>query len=86
MVDGDDAFVRLLDRVHRKGRTPLLDKIDPYGHQRLTSADMPPFLAELDTLSTQADADDEHRVISELRGLAQACAADPALWLEFVGD
>jgi hypothetical protein len=86
MIDGDDVFVRLLGRVYGQGRTPLLDKIDPYGDLRMNSANMPQFLAELTVLETRAGAADEHQVIADLRRLAHACAQDAALRLLFVGD
>jgi hypothetical protein len=86
MIDGDDVFVKLLARVYGKRRTPLLDKIDPYGDLQMNSANMPQFLAELAVLETCAGAADEHRVIGDLRRIAHACAQDAALRLLFAGD
>jgi hypothetical protein len=48
--DRDDLFVGLLNNVYNTGRTPTLDRIDPYGTVVLSGADVTRLLAELPIL------------------------------------
>ncbi|MEU4334780.1 hypothetical protein AB0F59_09155 [Micromonospora lupini] len=79
-------FTSVLERVQRHGRTPMLDRIDPYGLLELTSVEMPQFLSELDVLVEQAESAGEEKVLAAVRRLAETCRDDKALCLRFVGD
>ncbi|MER7470796.1 hypothetical protein [Micromonospora sp. NPDC000018] len=65
-VIGDVHFhlASVLERVQHRGRTPMLDRIDPYGLLELTSVEMPQFLSELDVLVEEADGTGEEQILS----------------------
>ncbi|MEU5721863.1 hypothetical protein [Micromonospora sp. NPDC047738] len=87
-VVGDPGFqfAALLQHVQHAGRTPMLDRIDPYGSLELTPAEMAQFLGELDVLAAIVTDLGERQVLDAVRGLAEQCFADPKLRLRFVGD
>ena len=87
IVDGDDLFVGLLNRVYNQGRTPTFDKIDPYGDLVLTGDAMTQLLAELPALVVAAASAAERNFLAALERLVRRCAADPSdHYLHFVGD
>lgn len=47
LTDSGDVLVRLVDRVRGCGKTPMLERIDPYGDLILTPIEMPQLLEEL---------------------------------------
>ncbi|MCW3816336.1 hypothetical protein ONA91_17975 [Micromonospora sp. DR5-3] len=87
-VVGDPLFrfAALLERSQHAGRTPMLDRIDPYGSLELTPAEMNQFLGELDVLAALVEDIGERQVLDAVRGLAKRCLADPDLRLRFAGD
>ncbi|MEU7588914.1 hypothetical protein AB0A95_21805 [Micromonospora sp. NPDC049230] len=85
---GDVQFhlATVLERVQHQGRTPMLDRIDPYGLLELTSVEMPQFLGELAVLVESAEGPGEERILDAVRRLAERCRDGAALCLRFVGD
>ncbi|MFG3417967.1 hypothetical protein ACIBTZ_03530 [Micromonospora sp. NPDC049460] len=85
---GDVQFrlASALERVQHRGRTPMLDRIDPYGLLELTSVEMPQFLSELDFLAERAEGAGEEQILSEVRRVAETCRDSEALCLRFLGD
>ncbi|GAA2188098.1 hypothetical protein [Micromonospora lupini] len=79
-------FASVLERVQHHGRTPMLERIDPYGVLELSSVEMPQFLSELDVLVEQAESAGEEKVLAAVRRLAETCRDDEALCLRFIGD
>ncbi|PWU46268.1 hypothetical protein DLE60_16660 [Micromonospora globispora] len=79
-------FAAVLERSQHNGRTPMLDRIDPYGVLELTPAEMTQFIGELDVLVENVQNVGEHRVLDAIRGLAGRCLVDSDLRLRFVGD
>ncbi|GII22846.1 hypothetical protein Pme01_24430 [Planosporangium mesophilum] len=87
VVDWDDLFVGLLNKVCNRGRTPLFDRIDPYGDLVLSGAEMTQLLAELPTVAAAAGSEAEKDFLAGLERLARQCAANPSDHrLHFVGD
>src|SRR5690242_20916565 len=87
IIDWDDDFVRLLDRVCHRSHTPTLDRIDPYGDLVVSGAEAADLLDELPILRTAAAAGAEETFVSELDRLARRCAANPTdHHLHFIGD
>ncbi|MFU8876009.1 hypothetical protein [Micromonospora sp. SL4-19] len=87
IVDWDDLFVGLLNKVYNQGRTPTFDRIDPYGDLVLAGDAMTQLLAELPALVVAAATQAEKSFLASLEGLALRCAADPSdHYLHFVGD
>jgi hypothetical protein len=85
--DRDDLFVGLLNNVYNTGRTPTLDRIDPYGTVVLSGADVTRLLAELPILAAVAGGAAEKDFLASLERLARRCAANHADHrLHFVGD
>jgi hypothetical protein len=85
--DGDDLFVGLLNKVYNTGRTPTLDRIDPYGNVVLSGADVTRLLAELPALVAVAGSNAEKDLLGGFERLTRRCAANPSDHrLHFVGD
>ncbi|MEU7750896.1 hypothetical protein [Micromonospora sp. NPDC049171] len=83
--DVDFHLAAVLERVQRQGRTPMLDRIDPYGLLELTSVEMPQFLSELGVL-VESEGAGEEKILDAVRRLAERCRDSATLCLRFVGD
>ncbi|WP_319461061.1 hypothetical protein [Micromonospora sp. RTP1Z1] len=79
-------FAAVLERSQHGGRTPMVDRIDPYGLLELTPAEMTQFLGELDVLVANVQNVGERQVLDVIRGFAERCRVDSDLRLRFVGD
>ncbi|MDX6262804.1 MAG: hypothetical protein QOH84_4492 [Kribbellaceae bacterium] len=79
--DSDDLFARLCER----STLPMLSRVDPYADLELTAAEMPQFLAELDTELGQASPA-ERELLVAVRALAARCAAGTGLEIHLQGD
>jgi hypothetical protein len=87
VVDADDMFAGLLDKVYNSGRTPTLDRIDPYANVILSGPDVEKFVAEISTLKAYATSDEEKRQLAAIEALARRCTREtPQHHLHFVGD
>jgi hypothetical protein len=87
VIDEDDIFAGLLNKAFRSGRTPTLDRIDPYANVILSGTDVEKFVNELAVLSSHADSDAEKRQLQAIDGLARKCLqALSDHRLHFVGD
>jgi hypothetical protein len=86
LVDPGGRFDALLHRVQHRGRTPMLDRIDPIKDLELTSSEMSQLLEELVVAEAEVNSPAERSVVLELRVLAEECGNDPRLTLNFVGD
>ncbi|NJC69866.1 hypothetical protein HC031_09060 [Planosporangium thailandense] len=86
VADARGRFTEALERVQHGGKTPMLDRIDPYGLLELSPVEMPQFLGELSELVARAEGTAEHEVLAAVRRLAEACRDDSDLRLRLVGD
>jgi hypothetical protein len=81
--DAAGDFDRLIERPDPD--CPVLGSIDPYGETRLVSAEMGPFIQEIDRLLVQARPGAEQHGLARLRMLALRCSQHDAE-LVFIGD
>lgn len=87
VVDADDIFSGLLDKCHKSGLNPILDKIDPYANTTVQGSDMKKFIQELSILARYAESDAEKRQLACITALAEKCSAHgESHQLHFVGD
>ncbi|WP_433529229.1 hypothetical protein ACQPYA_23340 [Micromonospora sp. CA-263727] len=87
MVDADDLFAGLLNKCYKSGRTPTLDKIDPYANIIIKGPDVQKLIAELPILEGCAQTDPEKHQVVIIGALARRCLAHIAdHHLYFIGD
>jgi hypothetical protein len=79
--DTEGELVRLATASGR----PLLAKIDPHGDLVLTSSEVDQLVAELRSLDGTASGA-AARIVDEVVGLAERCAADATTELHLIGD
>jgi hypothetical protein len=82
----DPSLERALARAQDRGRTPMLDRIDPLKDLELGPADMPQLLQELAIVSPMLADGTERHAVDELAALAARCRDDRSLVLAFIGD
>lgn len=81
-LDGRLTGFRIPAEVSGNERFPLLRWVDPWGDTVFNRAQCRALVLELDVLAAQTG--DE--VIREIRELAERVAAEPHLYLVFIGD
>lgn len=86
LASSDGVLNELLERISGSGRTPMLDRIDPFRDLNLTHDEMPQLLTELAILATTARTPAERGAVQDLIALAERCRDDRALRLHFWGD
>jgi len=86
VADVRDRFANALERVQHSGKTPMLDRISPYGLLELSPVEMPQFLGELDELVAREEGAAERDILAAVRRLAETCRDDRNLRLRLVGD
>ncbi|MFF1817269.1 hypothetical protein ACFVWG_08225 [Kribbella sp. NPDC058245] len=82
VVDADDVFAGIC--AH--SGLPMLGRVDPYGDLVLTAAEMPQLLGELETELGRAAGATERALLTEVRRLAEQCAAEAGTELHLEGD
>ncbi|MEU6840534.1 hypothetical protein ABZ930_01505 [Streptomyces sp. NPDC046716] len=65
---------------------PMLNRVDPYRSQILTSVEMPQFLSEIDVTRDLVKEQRERDVLEKVRELAERCAEATTLELHLEGD
>ncbi|TCB87374.1 hypothetical protein E0H26_29005 [Micromonospora zingiberis] len=87
VVDADDIFSGLLNKCYQSGRTPTLDKIDPYANTIIRGSDVNAFIQELPILEKYARTAPEKRQIARIETMSRKCLAKiEDHHLHFVGD
>jgi hypothetical protein len=69
ILDHDEVFVELLNRVYDKGGTPTLDRIDPHDSVIFSTIEVSRVLAELPAIAAVAGNDDERRALERVERL-----------------
>ncbi|MFI5665134.1 hypothetical protein [Streptomyces sp. NPDC051684] len=64
----------------------MLNRVDPYRTQILTSAEMPQFLSEIDATGDLVEEQPERDILGKIRELAERCAEAASLELHLQGD
>ncbi|GAA2967023.1 hypothetical protein [Streptomyces enissocaesilis] len=80
--DGADLFSGLCVN----SGLPMLNRVDPYRTQILTSADMPQFISEVDATCGLVKGQQERDMLEKIRELAERCAEAASLELHLQGD
>ncbi|WP_432067501.1 hypothetical protein [Streptomyces sp. C10-9-1] len=80
--DGVDLFSGLC----ANSTLPMLNRVDPYRTQILTSVDMPQFIAEVNATCDQVKEQRERDILEKIRKLAERCAVAASLELHLQGD
>lgn len=80
--DGADLFSGLCVN----SSLPMLNRLDPYRTQILTSADMPQFISEVEATRALVKGQQEGDILEEIRELAERCAEAASLELHLQGD
>ncbi|GAA5035720.1 hypothetical protein [Streptomyces siamensis] len=80
--DGADLFSGLCVN----SRLPMLNRVDPYRTQILTSVDMPQFISEVDATRDLVKGQRERDILQKIRELAERCAEAASLELHLEGD
>lgn len=80
--DGADLFAGLCVN----SSLPMLNRMDPYRTQILTSADMPQFISEVEATRALVKGQQEGDVLEKIRELAERCAEAASLELHLQGD
>jgi hypothetical protein len=87
ITDDEGHLVDLLLQVRGGGRTPILDRIDPYGDLVVSGADISRLIAELPALVAAARSEGEKGLLTAFERVARQCAAPSAEYrLHFSGD
>ncbi|WFF09087.1 hypothetical protein O7622_11255 [Micromonospora sp. WMMD1076] len=86
VADPQDVLLDLLKRVRGRGRTPLLDRVDPLGELTVGAERMPQLLAELRCLAEVAGAPAEVDHVHLLARLVRRCAERRDAEIRFEGD
>jgi hypothetical protein len=87
VVDADDTFVGLLNNTYNSGRTPTLDKINPYANVILSGPEVRQFADELAALWSYASSAAERQQLAAIEALAKKCLdRGSECHLYFVGD
>jgi hypothetical protein len=82
VLDGSDLFARICE----SSDLPLLNRVDPYGTLILTGAEMPQFIAEVDTVRGLVDGESEREILTDIRRLAERRASEASMELHLEGD
>ncbi|WP_432167465.1 hypothetical protein [Streptomyces sp. bgisy031] len=80
--DGADIFSGLCVN----SSLPMLNRVDPYRTQILTSVDMPQFISEVDATCDLVKGQRERDILERIRELAERCAEAASLELHLQGD
>ncbi|MCX5317459.1 hypothetical protein [Streptomyces sp. NBC_00154] len=80
--DGADLFSGLCVN----SSLPMLNRVDPYRTQILTSVDMPQFISEVDATCDLVKRQRERDILQKIRELAERCAEAASLELHLQGD
>ncbi|MDF6042097.1 hypothetical protein LRD69_07940 [Streptomyces sp. JH14] len=82
--DADDVFADLCDN----SALPMLNRVDRYRSQILTSADMAQFISELNATRdlVAGERERERDILNAVLRLAELCAEGTTLELHLVGD
>lgn len=84
--DMGDRFADMLARVQYRGKTPMLDRVYPYGLVELAPAEMTQFLSELGEVESSTEGPAEQEILTAVRRLAETCRGDRDLRLRVIGD
>ncbi|MFF5171232.1 hypothetical protein ACFY3U_01175 [Micromonospora sp. NPDC000089] len=84
--DTDDVLLGLMARVRGGGRTPMLDRIDPFGESVVGADSVPGLLAELGRLAEAAGSPGETAHLRRVTQLVQRCVRERDVEIRFEGD
>jgi hypothetical protein len=59
---------------------------EAYGNTIFNRLQIPRFLSELASIASKTQADNERKLLSDIRMLAERCAEDLHKYLKFIGD
>jgi len=82
VLDSSDLFATVCER----SKLPMLSRVDPYRTLILTPAEMPQLVAEVDAELGLATAKTERELLTDIRRLADRCAAEASTELHLAGD
>ncbi|MFI9778563.1 hypothetical protein ACIHCV_28250 [Streptomyces sp. NPDC051956] len=82
VLDGADLFSGLCVN----SSLPMLNRVDPYRTQILTSVDMPQFISEVDVTCDLVKGQRERDILEKIRELAERCGEAASLELHLQGD
>ncbi|MGW5733420.1 MULTISPECIES: hypothetical protein [Streptomyces] len=85
-VDSVQDWADLFSGLCVASALPMLNRVDPYRSQILTSAEMPQFISEVDATRDLVQNQQVRDILQRIRQLAERCAESSDLELHLQGD
>ena len=86
ITDPQNLLPGLLPSNEEAGAYPMLSGIDLYGDTVFNRLQIPRLLSELVDIASNAQTDEDRKLVSEIEMLARRCADNLHTYLKFIGD
>jgi hypothetical protein len=86
IIDPQNLLPGLLPSDEESDAYPMLSGVDLYGDTIFNRIQIPRFLSELARVASNAQRDEDRKLVSEIEMLARRCADNLHTYLKFIGD